>query len=62
MFYTIFDFITLSPGVLGCLSTEFQCNSTTCIDLIRRCDRVQDCSGGQDEEDCSKYLHHVTCV
>lgn len=40
--------------ITGCLSTEFQCNSTTCIDLIRRCDRTEDCSDGLDEKDCSK--------
>lgn len=41
---------------LGCLPNEFKCNSTTCIDGIKRCDRQNDCENAEDERDCGKYM------
>ena len=39
----------------GCLPHEFQCNMTSCIDGIKRCDRHKDCDNGADEEDCGEW-------
>ena len=43
-------------SVAGCLPNEFQCNSTTCIDGIKRCDRRSDCQNAEDEMDCGKSM------
>ncbi|KAH3712735.1 hypothetical protein DPMN_072490, partial [Dreissena polymorpha] len=49
----------------GCLPNEFQCNSTSCIDSIKRCDRNQDCQNSEDEIGCETYTcppTHSKCV
>ncbi|KAG8295628.1 hypothetical protein J6590_075907 [Homalodisca vitripennis] len=43
----------------GCLANEFRC-SNSCVALVRRCDRHQDCETGEDEEDCQSYLCPIT--
>lgn len=51
----------LYTSILGCLKDiEFQCNSSVCIDMIRRCDTVQDCENGIDEEECGKIDPSIT--
>lgn len=40
----------------GCLPNEFQCNATTCIDGIKRCDRAPDCQDEEDELDCGMLI------
>ncbi|GFO01757.1 low-density lipoprotein receptor-related protein [Plakobranchus ocellatus] len=45
-----------SVKICGCLPHEFQCNSSHCIDLVKRCDRTLDCQDGEDEEDCEDAL------
>ncbi|XP_077989864.1 uncharacterized protein LOC144444325 [Glandiceps talaboti] len=37
-----------------CPAGMFKCPSSYCIPLHRRCDGVQDCAYGQDEQDCDK--------
>lgn len=32
----------------------FQCDDGQCIDIGKRCDRVPDCSNGEDEEFCQE--------
>ncbi|CAH1772213.1 unnamed protein product [Owenia fusiformis] len=48
----------------GCLSNEFACNetysATQCIDVIRRCDRKEDCNNGADELECDTYTCPTT--
>ncbi|XP_048508165.1 basement membrane-specific heparan sulfate proteoglycan core protein isoform X9 [Athalia rosae] len=49
-------------GVL-CSETEFQCQSTECIDKLYLCDGTDDCRDGSDEHHCfngysRQYLHH----
>ncbi|XP_052762517.1 G-protein coupled receptor GRL101-like isoform X2 [Mya arenaria] len=49
----------------GCLPNEFQCNMTSCIDVIKRCDRNPDCQNGEDEMDCETYAcpaTHTKCA
>ncbi|RUS77961.1 hypothetical protein EGW08_014270, partial [Elysia chlorotica] len=41
-----------SVQICGCPPHEFACNSSHCIDLVRRCDLTQDCLDGSDELDC----------
>ncbi|KAL4218463.1 hypothetical protein ACF0H5_023197 [Mactra antiquata] len=45
-----------SVPICGCLPNEFQCNSTSCIDVIKRCDRHPDCHDGEDEINCETYM------
>lgn len=46
--------ILYSKICLGCLQNEYQCTNK-CIELVRRCDKIDDCDSGEDEIDCSKY-------
>ena len=41
-------------AILGCQSTEFQCNdqSAICISIADRCDVIADCPNGEDEVGC----------
>ena len=36
----------------SCNDTQFNCGDGLCIDKIRKCDQVKDCSDNSDEEDC----------
>ena len=36
----------------GCSGSQFKCDNGLCIESTRRCDRVQDCLGGEDESKC----------
>ncbi|KAI0209309.1 hypothetical protein LSAT2_006031 [Lamellibrachia satsuma] len=48
----------------SCHHDEFQCNATSCIDLIRRCDLYRDCENNSDEQDCETYVcppSHFKC-
>lgn len=35
-----------------CTSSEFKCADGTCIPLRWKCDKEQDCDGGEDENEC----------
>ncbi|XP_041362016.1 G-protein coupled receptor GRL101-like [Gigantopelta aegis] len=53
-----------SVAICGCLPTEFQCNNSHCISLIKRCDHNWDCKDGNDELDCETFecpSTHVKC-
>ncbi|XP_029633576.2 G-protein coupled receptor GRL101 isoform X2 [Octopus sinensis] len=53
-----------SVKTCGCLPHEFQCNETNCVDLVKRCDTVQDCDAGEDEINCESYVcpvHRTKC-
>uniref|UniRef100_A0A0L8HUC8 Uncharacterized protein n=1 Tax=Octopus bimaculoides TaxID=37653 RepID=A0A0L8HUC8_OCTBM len=53
-----------SVKTCGCLPHEFQCNETNCVDLVKRCDTVQDCDAGEDEVNCESYVcpvHRTKC-
>ncbi|CAE1285336.1 G-protein coupled receptor GRL101 [Acanthosepion pharaonis] len=45
-----------SVKICGCLPHEFQCNETTCVDLVKRCDTFRDCEEGEDEMECESYV------
>ncbi|CAG5119298.1 unnamed protein product, partial [Candidula unifasciata] len=51
--------------ICGCLPTEFQCNMTTCINIVQRCDTRVDCDNGSDEMHCETYVcpptTHIKC-
>ncbi len=40
--------------VIGCTDDEFTCSDGSCIDSKLRCDKRDDCPGGEDELDCRK--------
>ena len=43
---------------LACVSPDFLCNDGTCLDSVKVCDGIKDCSNGEDElyEKCNgKY-------
>lgn len=47
-----------------CSADEYRCKSGQCIPGIRHCDGVDDCSDGDDEENCDntrKYRLHLAC-
>ncbi|XP_069184939.1 G-protein coupled receptor GRL101 isoform X2 [Procambarus clarkii] len=48
----------------GCKPGEYQCQDT-CIDALWRCDTVEDCDGGEDEEHCETWecpVSHYKCT
>ena len=44
----------------GCEEYEYACNSTHCIDLIQRCDRIADCHDDSDEQNCGEYMYNTS--
>mgnify|MGYP003507195049 CR=1 FL=1 len=45
------------PSIIGCnLDYEFQCNDGECIDKNERCNERDDCSDGEDELNCGKFI------
>lgn len=46
-------------AVCGCLPNEYQCRDE-CIDILKRCDTVSDCTGGEDEEHCETWICPTT--
>ncbi|KAF6202508.1 hypothetical protein GE061_002904 [Apolygus lucorum] len=43
----------------GCLPNEFPC-SDSCVDIVKRCDRKNDCPGAEDELDCKSFTCPAT--
>lgn len=39
----------------GCLQNEYRCENK-CIELVKRCDKIADCDGEEDEIDCSEFI------
>lgn len=49
----VFDFFLL---VSECdPDSEYTCNDGTCIPSADRCNRIDDCQEGEDEEQCGKW-------
>lgn len=49
--------------LIECKPNQFQCRSGDCIDGSKRCNRVQDCPDGDDEDErCRKYLKYFFIV
>ena len=40
----------------SCTSENFACDNAFCIAMERRCDAIEDCSDGSDEQDCRKLI------
>ena len=43
----------------SCRVDQYQCTDTECIDSIRKCNGVDDCVDGSDEQDCGKILDNT---
>lgn len=41
-----------SPG--ECKRDDFVCSNGQCLEGFRRCNKVMDCVGGEDEKNCRK--------
>ena len=50
------------PYIINCLSQHFKCNDGTCIVIIYRCDSVNDCFDGSDEDHCHIHINNITSV
>ena len=40
----------------ACNSEQFACNNAFCIAMEKRCDAIEDCVDGSDEQDCGKLI------
>ena len=40
----------------ACNAEQFACNNAFCIEMEKRCDAIEDCIDGSDEQDCGKLI------
>nr|XP_022341960.1 basement membrane-specific heparan sulfate proteoglycan core protein-like isoform X4 [Crassostrea virginica] len=48
----IMDYTSIGTVPAKCLTEQFQCENSECVDMIFRCDGQQDCYDGSDEKNC----------
>ena len=48
--------LTLADSPTTCGANQYQCGDGMCIHKSWRCDKDRDCSEGEDEKDCRKFL------
>lgn len=56
---------TLADSPTTCGANQYQCGDGMCIHKSWRCDKDRDCSEGEDEKDCRKFLlwtHSIDCT
>lgn len=41
--------------ITGCPYNEYRCKNQ-CIELVKRCDKFNDCDEGEDEDNCSESM------
>ena len=50
--WSILSLTFASNETFQCRDNEFSCDSGNCIDLMKRCDKLDDCEDGSDEHLC----------
>ena len=49
--------------LLGCTVAQFTCANGQCVPISARCNNVNECSDGSDEQNCGKFkeIAYVIC-
>ena len=48
--------------IKGCTTTQFTCSNGQCVPLTARCNNINECADGSDEQNCGTVKTYYTAI